>query len=184
MNTPPGKFNTGGNVNVGIRLAHENGCDIHMLVFDDWALLRELDICPMVDILDSNPNVGFVRLSYRVPGNNGCVVDYTCPRCGGGYMWYRLIREWSLHNPYGPSDSYMISIQPYVAHWRFFEAYGFLPEHVAPGTTEIELGRQYNDSPLGENGPQVLFPIGPGVVHAPWGHMVGRANYYLEQFGA
>ena len=98
-------------------------------------------------------------------------------------MWYRLIRKWSLSNPYGPSDSYIISTQPYIAHVRFFEAYGWHPEHVNPGMAETGLGRQYNDSPLGENGPCVLFDIGPGVVHAPWAHLVGRAHDYLEQCG-
>ena len=184
MDTPPGKFNTGGNVNVGIRYAREQGSDIHMLVFDDWALLRELDIRAPADLLDSDNRIGFVRLSYKVPGNNGLVADYNCPRCGGSHMWYRLIRKWSLGNPYGPSDSYIISTQPYIAHTRFFEAYGWHPEHVNPGLAETGLGRQYNDSPLGENGPWVLFDIGPGVVHAPWGHMVGRAHDYRAQFGA
>lgn len=184
MDTRPGQFNTGGNVNVGIRYAKENGCDIHMLVYDDWALFRELDISPMADLLDSNQAVGFIRLSYRVPGNNGCVVDYHCPRCGGSHMWYRLIRDWCLRNPYGPSDSYIISTQPYIAHTRFFEAYGYHPEHCNPGLAEVGLGRQYNESPLGEGGPQVLFPIGPGVVHAPWAHLVGRAHDYLAQCGA
>jgi hypothetical protein len=183
MDTPPGAFNTGGNINRGIRVAAENGADIHMLVFDDWALFRELDIRPMADLLDTNPAVGFIRLSYHVPGNNGCVVDYHCPRSGGSYMWYRLIREWSLRNPWGPSDSYMISTQPYIAHRRFFDAYGWHPEHVNPGLAEVGLGAQYNHSPLGESGPQVLFPIGPGVVHAPWAHLVGRAHDYLAQCG-
>lgn len=184
MATPPGSFDTGGNINVGIRYAREQGCDIHMLVYDDWALFRELDIKPHADLLDTNKNAGLIRLSYMVPGNNGCVVDYNCPRVGGGHMWYRLIRQWCLGNPYGPRDSYIISTQPYIAHTRFFDAYGWHPEHVNPGLAEVGLGRQYNESPLGEAGPQVLFCIGPGVVHAPWAHLVGRAHDYLAQCGA
>lgn len=180
MDTPSGSFNTGGNINQGIRLAQQNGADIHMLNFDDWALFRELDLRPMVDCLDAHPEVGFIRLSYMVPGNNGCVMDYHLPRCGGAWMWFRLIREWCLNNPWGPEDSYTVSTQPYIAHKRFFDAYGYHPEHVNPGLAECGMGTQYNYSGLGENGPQILFPIGPGVVHAPWAHLVGRAHDYAK----
>lgn len=182
MDTPPGKFNTGGNINRGIRIAWENGASIYMLVFDDWALLRELDIRSMVDILDCRPDVGFIRLSYWVPGMSGVCVNYPSPRMGGHYMWIRLIRDWTLRNPWA-TDTYMTSTQPYVAHVRFHEAYGYHPEHCNPGEAETGFCRQYVDSPHGENGPQVLFSIGPGVTHAPWGHMVGRAHHYKEQFG-
>jgi hypothetical protein len=40
------------------------------------------------------------------------------------------------------------------------------------------LSNQYIHSPLGESGPQILFPIGVEVSHAPWAHWVGRAHYY------
>ena len=183
MNTPPGKFNTGGNINTGIKAMQANGSSIYMLVYDDWALLRGLDIRPSVDILDSRPDVGFIRLSYWVPGMAGVCVNYPSPRLGGHYMWIRLIRQWTLHNPW-QTDTYMTSTQPFVAHVRFHKAYGYHPEHCNPGIAEIGLCAQYADSPRGESGPQVLFPIGPGVTHAPWGHMIGRAHHYKEQFGA
>jgi len=179
MHTLPGKFNTGGNINTGINFAKEDGCDIHMLNFDDWALLRELDIRPMVDVLDTQPAVGFIRLSYWVPGLAGVSVKYNAPRCGGNHMWIRLIRDWTLHNPW-VSDSYMVSTQPYIAHRRFFEAYGFHPENVNPGVAETDLGNLYNGAEIGEDGPQILFPIGTEITHAPWGHMVGRAHDYAK----
>lgn len=184
MNTPPGQFNTGGNINVGIRFAQKNGSLIYMLVFDDWALLRGLDIRPHVDILDNRNDVGFIRLSYWVPGMSGVCVNYPAPRMNNAHhMWVRLVRKWTLFNPWA-TDTYMISTQPFLAHMRFHEAYGMHPENVNAGEAEIGLGKQYNESPLGENGPQVLYPIGPGVTHAPWGHMVGRAHHYKAQFGA
>jgi hypothetical protein len=40
------------------------------------------------------------------------------------------------------------------------------------------LSNQYANSPLGEDGPQILFPIGLEVTHAPFDHMVGRAHHY------
>ena len=179
METPPGQFNTGGNINEGIHQATADGADIHILVFDDWALFRELDLKPMVDVLDTHSQVGFVRLSYYVPGNAGLMVGYDLPRLGGEHMFFRLIRDWSLRNPWH-TDTYTVSTQPYIAHRRFFEAYGYHPEHVNPGIAECNLGTQYNISGLGENGPQILWYIGPGVVHAPWAHLVGRAHDYAK----
>lgn len=179
METPLGSFNTGGNINRGIQTARENGSLIHMLNFDDWALQRELDISPHVDLLDVNDSVGFLRLSYLVPGMAGvCVGHRSSERLNAsGYMWLRLIRDWSTQNPWA-TDNYLVSTQPYLAHIRFFEAYGWHPEHCNPGVAETNLGAQYLSSPLGENGPQILHHIGPFSTHAPWGHMVGRAHYY------
>jgi hypothetical protein len=90
MNTQPGQFNTGGNVNTGIKIARDSGCDIHVLIFDDWALMRELDIRPMVDVLAAYQEVGFIRLSYTVPGMAGVCTRYDDRH--GGWMWLRLIR--------------------------------------------------------------------------------------------
>ena len=179
MGTPHGQFNTGGNINRGIQLAMESGSDIHMLVFDDWALLRDLDIKPHADLLDIQPDVGFIRLSYLVPGMAGvCLGHESSERLRhGGYMWLRLIRDWSTRNPWAV-DNYLVSTQPYIAHVRFFDAYGGHPEHCKPGVAETNLGAQYLDSPLGEEGPQILHYIGPYITHAPWGHMVGRSNFY------
>jgi len=179
MDTPPGKFNTGGSINKGILAARDSGASIHMLNFDDWALQRELDIRPHVDLLDINEAIGFIRLSYLVSGMAGvCMGHLSSERLNcGGHVWLRLIRDWSTNNPWA-TDNYLVSTQPYLAHTRFFDAYGWHPEHCNPGEAETGLGAQYLRSSLKENGPQILYHIGPFTTHAPWGHMVGRANYY------
>jgi len=178
MDTPPGKFNTGGNINRGIRSAQSNGCNLYFLDFDDWALFRDLDLRPHVDVLGSFPQVGFIRLSYHVPGHGMLSCGFQCPRLNNArYMYLRLIRDWSLHNPW-ERDAYLVSTQPYLAHTRFHEAYGYHPENINPGLAEMGLSNQYANSPLGENGPQILFPIGLEITHAPFDHMVGRAHYY------
>lgn len=182
MDTPAGKFNTGGNINKAIRAAKENGVLIHLLNFDDWPLTKSLDIRPMVDVLEKEEQVGLIRLSYCVPGLAGVCVRYDASRLDGKYIWFRLIRDWTLRNPW-VTDSYMVSTQPYIAHWRFFDAYGFHPEHCLPGDAETGLGTQYNTSPLGENGPQILFPIGPRMKHAPYQHGALRCHHYAEQTG-
>lgn len=178
MPTPPGQFNTGGSINKAIRAARENGAEHYMLVFDDWGLLRELDLRPHVDVLDTYSQVGFIRLSYHVPGHGMLSCGFQCPRLENArYMYLRIIREWSLYNPW-EQDAYIVSTQPYVAHMRFHDAYGMHPEHINPGLAEMGLSNQYANSPLGEDGPQILFPIGVEVAHAPWAHWVGRAHFY------
>lgn len=178
MDTPPGKFNTGGNINRAIRAMQENGINQYYLDFDDWALFRDLDLRPHVDVLESYPQVGFIRLSYHVPGHGLLSCGFQCPRLENArYMYLRLIREWSLRNPW-ERDTYLVSTQPYIAHIRFHEAYGYHPESINPGLAEMGLSNQYANSPLGENGPQILFPIGLEVTHAPFDHMVGRAHHY------
>lgn len=179
MDTQSGEFNTGGNVNRGIHTSIDNGCDIHTLIFDDWALTRPLDLRPHVDVLENNEQVGFIRLSYTVPGLSGLCVRYDSPRTNSNHMWFRLIRDWCLRNPWY-TESYLVSTQPYIAHRRFFDAYGYHPEHVTPGEAEVGLGSQYNNSTKGEDGPQILFHIGPCTVHAPWDHIADRANDYAK----
>jgi hypothetical protein len=179
MDTPHGKFNPGGSINRALRAMQENGITQYMLIYDDWGLLRELDLRPHVDVLDTYTEIGFIRLSYHVPGHGFLSVGYQCPRLNmTRWMYLRMVREWSLRNPFGVSDSYLVSTQPYVAHMRFHEAYGMHPERTTPGLAEMGLSNQYANSPLGENGPQILFPIGVEVSHAPWAHWVGRAHYY------
>ena len=178
MDTPPGKFNPGGSANKAIRAAKANGCDITVLNYDDWALFRDLDLRPHVDVLSSYPQVGFIRLSYHVPGHGMLSCGFQCPRLNNArYMYLRLIRSWSLENPW-ERDAYLVSTQPALIHTRFHEAYGYHPENVNPGLAEMGLSNQYANSPLGEDGPQILFPIGLEITHAPFDHMVGRAHHY------
>ena len=179
MQTPPGKFNTGQNINQGIQTAHNSGSDIHMLVFDDWGLQRDLDIRPHVDVLDTRKDVGFCRLSYLTPGISGVCVNYHSDRMNADYIWLRCIRDWSINNPW-QTDGYLVSMQPYIAHKRFFDSYGYFMQNVNPGITETQKTGDYLSSSLGENGPQILHHIGLSVTHAPWGHMVGRAHWYAK----
>lgn len=180
LSTPAGSFNTGGNINKGIRAMKANGSSLYMLNFDDWALFRDLDIRPMVDILDTRQDVGCVRLSYWVPGLAGVAHRYDSPRTSGCHIWFRLIRRWCQENPW-ERQNYLVSTQPYVAHARFHDAYGMHPERCNPGEAEVGLGYQYCQGD--ESQPQILFPIGPCTVHAPWEHSAPRGNDYLAQCG-
>ena len=173
-------FNVGGNINRGMQIANDNGAGITLMNLDDWVLLKDLDLRPMVDVLDTYPQVGAIRLSYWVPGNAGVAMLYECPRLGNEhYIWMRLIRRWCIDNPWR-RDTYLFSMQPYLSHIRFFEAYGYYKEGLHPGQTETSICAQYNDSPWGEDGPQILFPIGKRIVHAWYKHGAHRQEHYAE----
>jgi hypothetical protein len=176
MDTQPGQFNFGGSVNRAVRAAQANGCNLYMLNVDDFAPFRERDLRPMVDVLEHHSCVGFIRLSYWVPWLYSVAQVYDAPRLNGApYIWQRLLRRqingWQ-------TNAYLSSMQPYIAHMRFHDAYGWVPEHCHPGIAETGFCGQYNNSPLGEDGPQILFPIGETPVEGRYDHLVGRAHYY------
>ena len=179
----PHDFNVGGNINAGMEIARGAGVPITLMNLDDWEMLKPLDLRPMVDVLEAHEQIGLIRLSYYVSGNAGVSTIYQTPRLENeDYLWNRLIREWSMHNQWN-RDTYLFSMQPYLSHIRFFDAYGMYPEHLHPGLTEVEMCRLYNDSPLGEDGPQILFPIGKRIVHAWYKHNAPRQQHYAEIAG-
>ena len=178
----PYDFNVGGNINRGMGIAQQSGCQIVLTTLDDWALTRVLDLRPAVDMLDTYQETGFVRLSHWVQGLSATCVQYSLPRLGCDYMWMRLIREWSLKNPWG-SEFYLPSMQPYLAHLRFFDTYGWLKENCHPGITETSLCAQYNDYEGGETGSQILFPLGERFFHVPYRHIASRQEHYVDVAG-
>ena len=175
-------FNVGGNINRGMRAARQNDCEIVLTTLDDWALTDFCDLRPIVDLLDTYQESGFVRLSHWVQGLAGTCVEYHLPRLGTDYMWMRLIRDWCINNPWTP-EKYIPSMQPYIAHLRFFDAYGWFKENQHPGDTETELCAQYNDYEEGEAGPQILFPIGERFFHVPYRHIASRQSHYVDVAG-
>lgn len=183
MDRPEGDFaqacNCGGSINRGIRLAQENGALVHLMNFDDWALVEDLDIRPLADILYANENLGFVRLSYAVQGNAGIYWHYAAPRLNGRYTGVRLIRDWARLNPWW-KDDYLVSTMPYIAHLRFFQAYGFHPERCSPGQAEHNLNKQYVDSPLSESGPHVINPVGWATEYVAYRNIANRGEAYRK----
>ena len=97
-------------------------------------------------------------------------------------MWFRLIRDWSMNNEWF-TDSYLVSMQPYIAHYRFFEAHGMYPEGEHPGVTEVEMNRQYVNHEDGEITPQILFPISARMADTPYRHIARRGKDYREDCG-
>lgn len=178
----PQDFNVGGNVNRGMQTAIQAGAEIHLMNSDDFALVDDLDLRPMVDVLSTHVNVGLIRLAYAVSGLSGLVSCYRAPRLEVDYLWLRLIRDWTLRNPWC-TDNYIVSMMPYVAHQRFFDAYGSYPENKNPGETEVWMNGRYIDSNESEDAPQILFPIGQAIVHVPYRQIARRQSDYFDACG-
>ena len=180
MGTPWGQFNAGGNANQGIRIAQEHGCNQYFIVHDDSVLLDDLDLTPYVGVLKENPQAGFIRFCLLVGGMSGIVTGY---RATGRMMAFlRLIRKWCMENPWH-SDSYVHAFQPALVHRRFYDAYGYYPENKTPGNTETGMCSQYNYSPLGEDGPQILWPMDLWPRNIRWFHFGLRAVPYKTAAG-
>ncbi len=175
----PTDYDVGGNINRGIKEALGAGAFIHLMNFDDFALVEDLDLRPMVDVLDTHDNVGFIRLGYHSWGQAGVITNYHAPRLGADHLWLRLIREWSLNNEW-VTNTYLVT-QPYIAHYRFFESHGLYPEKVHPGITETEMNRQYIAGE--ESTPQILSPIGRNMTDTPYRHIARRGRDYREDCG-
>ena len=178
----PQDFDVGGNINKGMKRAWEAGANIHLMNLDDFAPVENVDLRPAVDVLDIHSNVGFVRLGYHSWGLSGTVTNYHAPRLGADYMWFRLIRDWSMNNEW-QTDSYLISMQPYVAHQRFFGTHGMYPEKLHPGATEVEMNRLYIEHPDKEKTPQILSLMGKRMTDTPYRHIARRHKDYREACG-
>lgn len=181
METPWGQFNLGGNLNRGIEIAQEHGCNQYFIVEDDTVLLGDLDLSPYVGVLKENPQVGFIRFILLVCGMAGLVTGY---RASGRVVpFLRLIRKWCMENPWH-RDSYVHAFQPALVHRRFYDAYGYYPEHKPPGDTETGMCTQYNSSSLGEDGPQILWPMDVWPKNVQWFHFKARATPYKTLTGS
>jgi hypothetical protein len=180
MSTPPGEINLGGCVNVGIQLAFEHGAEMVFITCDDDAPLAPFDMRPYADLLQNYPEVGAVRCAPLSEGLGLNVTSTRIPRLDGQeYLWGRVVRDWSMHSPW-QTQAYLCTFDMILYHKRFFDAYGMFPENEHPGLTEVHYCAKYNDSPLGESGPQVWVSLGKGP-GSQWFHIGKgqRAHAYL-----
>jgi hypothetical protein len=164
----------GGSINRGMRLARSSGTEIVLMNCDDFGLAGDLDLRPMVDLLDNYPDVGLVRLGYWVRGYAGICCEYFLPRLGHSYMWMRLVQAWSV-------DPYLFSMEPHLAHLRFFDAYGYYMRRKYPGATEIQMMETFYRA---SRGPGIFFPLGRKFVHVPYRHTAPRQRDYAAVAGA
>lgn len=128
--------------------AWEAAASVSRLTFwleDDWELMRPLDLYPYAALLMEREEVGMVRLGVL----NLDVRGRTWGHDGRLY--------WTLdHEPHHDGTP-VFTGHPSLRHQRYREVYGWYPEGLSPGDTELAYAYQYRVGPKG--GPAILWPV-------------------------
>lgn len=130
----------GGNANAAWRAADA----VSPLTFwleDDWELSRALDLTPYAEAL-ADPEIGMVRLGYLNRGIAGSTV------AAAGRLYWRL-----YHEPV-ESVELVFTGHPSLRHTRYRDAYGWYPEGLTPGDTELGYAYEYRT----KGGPWIVWP--------------------------
>lgn len=106
---------------------------------DDWKLEKQLDIRQYVRCLVEREDVGMIRMSGLVDGQNLQV------RCHHGIHYLECLR----------SSNFAYSGNPHLRHRRFSEFYGLFATDQTPGDLEIEYDRVFRSRP---DGPGIWRP--------------------------
>lgn len=140
----------GASLNAGIR---QLKTDIFAYFVDDWTLDRELDITPMIDLLNRDENIGMIRLGPPHPDLTGTVKIY---RPEG---WALLLER--HHYAYG--------MRPALYHRRFIEAYGLFKEGCSANECESAKNADFKADPYG---PSILYWL-----HDFWSNDYEKPSY-------
>lgn len=123
---------------------------------DDWVLDRDFDPTHYINLLNTNPEIGMVRLC-RIPiGQRGEII-------GDGSEVYLKLHK-GVH--------YYFSGNPSIRHSRFYEAYGDYPNGLKPGDTEVAYDAKIQNL----TGPDIVIPIDIGT-WGLFGHIGTEASY-------
>ena len=118
---------------------------------DDWALTADLDLTPWADALMVRPDIGMVRLGPPHPDLTGTVV--------------MLPEGWALRLD---RHHFANATRPFLAHRRFYDAYGWYDEEQSAYECERLHNLRYAHAPAGL--PDVVLAL-----PHPWIH-VGEAE--------
>jgi glycosyltransferase involved in cell wall biosynthesis len=135
----------GYNRNVGLRHAFDRTPYV-LHIEDDWELTEPLDLRIPVQVLMEHQDVGMVRMGYIEAGH----VARSVPYCGR--IWWELDKE--------SGHTHIFAGHPHVLHRRLHEAYGWYPEGILPGPTELGFADRVRE----RDGPKVLY-----MLWRPWG---------------
>lgn len=139
----------GASLNAGMRAAFAVS-PLVLYAVDDWALTADLDLTPWAEALMEMPDIGMVRLGPPHPGLTGTVAMVP-----DGWV-LKLDRH-----------HFADGLRPFLAHQRFFEAYGPYDE----GQSSYECERLHNlRYAHASEGPLVVLAL-----PHPWAH-VGEAE--------
>ena len=110
---------------------------------DDWELLAPLDLTPYAHALD-DAEIGMIRLGYLNRGIGGSVVS------AANRLYWRL-----YHEPV-ESVELVFTGHPSLRHVRYRDTYGWYPEGLTPGDTELGYAYQYRKHNSGA--PWIAWP--------------------------
>lgn len=126
-------------VNRALAFAH-NITPLTLIMEDDWELRSEFNITPYARIFFSIP-VGYVRFGYLSPGAGGHLYSIN------GQIYFSFEDKSFTYNAAG---------HPHLTHKRYYDYYGYYPEGVSPGETELQRCAQFNAK---NDGPAIVYPI-------------------------
>lgn len=112
---------------------------------DDWELTQELDLTPYANLLTAREEVGMVRLGIL----NLDVRGRTWGHDGRLY--------WTLDHIPHHDGTPVFTGHPSLRHQRYRDVYGWYPEGLLPGDTELAYAYQYRMGP--HTGPSILWPV-------------------------
>lgn len=110
---------------------------------DDWELAAPLDLTPYADALHDE-EIGMIRLGYLNRGIAGSTVS------AAGRLWWRL-----YHEPVEGAEL-VFTGHPSLRHQRYRDAYGWYPEGLGPGDTELGYAYRYR---VGSGAPWIVWPV-------------------------
>jgi len=145
---PSGTY--GANANKAWDAAHSLS-SVTLWLEDDWELREDLEIAPLVSLLENHDNIGMVRMGYLQIRMRGAAEGYD------GKLYLNLDRV---------PDAPTFTGHPSLRHRRFRDAYGPYREGLRPGETELA----YAESFYYKEGPGILWPLSMRD-HGPWHHI-------------
>lgn len=131
----------GGNTNAGLKVAFSVS-DVVLQVQDDYYLMNPLDVRSHIEELQSNEDIGWIRL--------GNVANHNLHAAMHGDYW---------HVAWDSPGLYVSSDQPHIKHKRFHDAYGWYPEGLPVTSTENTWCAAVKNAGMQRGSPRVAVPV-------------------------
>lgn len=150
-----------------IQQIFEDGHEMYLRMEDDFLLKKPLDISVYMEMLESNSNIGMVRLGLMPTDLNLHSVGWY-DRQGGGHIFFDCL----------PTSPYAYSGNPGLVHKRLHDQVGYFHEAHNPGDIEIDFDSRVRDN-MGKGGCRIWYPLNLGCygTYGPWDH-IGEVKSY------
>ncbi len=134
-----GHQQVGKNMNLGAEQAFGRA-DFVLWLEDDWELREDLNLEPMVNLLQERPEIGMVRLGYLH-------ADLEAEIIGAASKLWWLFKRAGHH--------YTFAGHPSLRHRRFYDSYGSYDEGLGIGATEDTFCSRFENK---VEGPGIVWP--------------------------